>query len=132
MKDYTDEFSFILKASKHGVGVFAAHPIKAGTLLNLLGKNHDDFMEREKDSVPEVFQSYCLQYGNGKVICPKDFSRMSVEWFINHASQAEATVVSKDGVHHYAARDIKEGEEITIDYNVFNEDENLKEDYYTS
>ena len=35
----TSEFSFILKPSKYGVGVFAAHDIKKGTFLRLFGND---------------------------------------------------------------------------------------------
>ena len=130
--DKTNEFSFLLKPSQTGIGVFAAHDIKQGTLLRLLGEHHNDFVERSEDEVPEWFRQYCLGYENGKLICPKDFGQMSLEWFVNHAPDEEATATSQDGVHHYASRDIKAGEEITIDYNIFGEDEDHKESYYSS
>lgn len=132
LMDKTDEFSFLLKPSKNGVGVFAAHDIKEGTLLRLMGEHHDDFVERNAEDVPKLFRQYCLGYENGKLICPKDFGQMSLEWYINHAARETATATSKDGIHHYAARDIKAGEEITIDYNLFNEEESSREDYYRS
>lgn len=37
MQTATDEFSFILKPTEHGVGVFATHAIKRGTHLRPLG-----------------------------------------------------------------------------------------------
>ena len=35
--DKTDEFSFVLKSSEHGIGVFTVHDIKKGTHLRLFG-----------------------------------------------------------------------------------------------
>lgn len=37
MENKTTEFSFILKPTKHGIGVFATHDIKAETYLRLFG-----------------------------------------------------------------------------------------------
>ena len=45
----TTEFSFILKPSKYGVGVFATHNIAKGTYLRLFN---------EKD----IFRSICCVY----------------------------------------------------------------------
>jgi len=46
MKNKTTEFSFILKPSEHGVGVFAARDIKEGEEItinyNLLAEPEDD------------------------------------------------------------------------------------------
>ncbi len=129
MKDYTDEFSFVLKPSKNGVGVFCTHAIKKDTKMQLLGKSHDDYCERKREDVPDNLRMYCLQYEN-KFICPKDFGRMSMEWYVNHSS--DATIYTKDGVTHFAKRDLNEDEEITIDYNSFKESESAKEEYYSS
>lgn len=127
--DKTGEFSFILKPSEYGVGVFAAHDIKAGTFLRLFGegaKIEDRSVERNIEDVPEFFRGYCLERGD-KLICPEDFGRMTIGWFLNHSKNFNA--VHKD-YSWYAARDIKEGEEILIDYNTLEEPEELKKEYY--
>ena len=79
LKNTTDEYSFILKPSKHGVGVFAVHGIKKGTLLKLLGPNHDDYIERSEVDVPVMFRPYCVSKGDGVLICPRYFGQMSVK-----------------------------------------------------
>lgn len=126
----TNEFSFLLKPAEHGVGVFAAHDISKDTHLALFGP--EDTMElrsleRNANDVPTIFQDYCMNRGD-KLICPKDFSAMPVGWYLNHSSNANA--INDDDYKWYAARDIKEGEEITIDYNSLNEPEEAKDGFY--
>jgi len=126
----TTEFSFILKPSDFGVGVFAAHDIKKGTHLRLFGDNETinlRSVSRPKETVPEIFQQYCMDRGN-EMICPEDFGQMHVGWYLNH-SKTPNTFRDKD-FKWYALRDIKEGEEITIDYNTLEEPNEVKEDYY--
>jgi len=39
-------------------------------------------------------------------------------------------MIKKNGYSFFAKKDVKAGEEITIDYNNLDEPENAKEDYY--
>ncbi|HZZ99121.1 MAG TPA: SET domain-containing protein [Candidatus Paceibacterota bacterium] len=112
--DKTTEFSFVLKPSEHGIGVFAVHDIKEGTYLRLFG-NDDKGGDRSRDKkdVPESFRVYCIDKGD-KLITPADFGAMPVGWFMNHSKNPNAL---NNNYHYYAAHDIKAGEEITIDYN---------------
>jgi SET domain-containing protein len=128
MGNKTTEFSFILKPAKYGIGVFAVHVIEKGTYLRLFGEeNVEVSILREKKDVPELFQEYCVDRGD-MVSCPKDFGCMEVGWYINHSKDPNA--YHKD-YNYYALRDIKEGEEITIDYNTLEEPEEAKEEYYS-
>lgn len=129
MQNRTTEFSFLLKPSEHGIGVFAAHNIKHGTYLRLFGdkRNTEHQIRRLKRvDIPEVFRGYCIDRRE-EMICPKDFGCMPVGWYLNHSKNP--TAVHKD-YHYYASRDIKEGEEITIDYNTLEEPGESKQDYY--
>ena len=129
MKDRTDEFSFLLKPSEHGIGVFATHDIKAGTYLRLFGEETeatDVSVVRNKKDVPELFSQYCVDRGDA-LRCPRDFGRMEVGWHLNHSSTPNAYHRNYD---YYARRDILAGEEILIDYNSLEEPEDAKEDYY--
>ena len=56
--DTTNEFSFVLKPSEHGIGVFAAHGIKAGTFLRLFGDDEHPEESRmlRKEDVPELIR----------------------------------------------------------------------------
>lgn len=129
MQDKTTEFSFVLKNSDHGIGVFAFHDIKVDTYLRVFGDEnnpHDVSMVRKKETVPEFFRSYCVDRGE-IMECPSDFGRMEVGWFINHSKNPSAHIRNRE---FYAFRNILAGEEITADYNSLKEPRESKEDYY--
>jgi hypothetical protein len=126
----TNEFSFVLKPAEHGVGVFTMHDIAKGSHLRMFGDGEtisDRSVVRKKEDVPEYFQQYCSDRGD-TLLCPIDFGQMHVGWHLNHSSTPNA--IRDDGYKWYAARDIQEGEEITIDYNTLEEPEEAKEAYY--
>lgn len=130
-KNITNEFSFILKPSKHGIGVFATHDIEKDTFLRLFGDEKESEHKvriLDKKDVPEVFQDYCL-YRKNELVCPPDFGNMPVGWYLNHSQNPNA--IHTD-YKWYALRDIKAGEEILIDYNLLGEPEEIREDYYRS
>ncbi len=127
---HTTEYSFIVKPSEHGVGVFATHEIKKGAHLRLFG-DEETFdlrvLERKRSEVPDVFREYCLDRGD-TLYCPHDFGRMEIGWYLNHSKTPNATR-DKD-YKWYALRDIQSGEEITIDYNSLEEPEGEGQEYY--
>ncbi len=132
--DKTNEFSFLLKPSTHGVGVFAAHDIKINTPMRLFGDANPRRILK-KDDIPEEFRNFCADRGE-TMICPPDFGYMPHGWFLNHSQNSNTETRGgyneKDGYSFFAKKDIKAGEEITIDYNNLEETENSKEDYYKS
>ncbi len=133
MKDKTDEFSFILKPSSHGVGVFATHNIKQGTYLRLFSKQDEGVnpdRELPKEDVPASFRGYCVDRGD-TVICPRDFGEMPIGWYLNHSRTPNARHSNlKEDYLWYASRDILAGEEILVDYNSLEEPPGAKEGYY--
>ena len=67
------------------------------------------------------------------MICPPDFGYMPVGWYLNHSSTPNAMRDLKESETYgrwLAARDISEGEEITINYNDLDEPDVHKEHYY--
>lgn len=130
----TNEFSFRLKPSEHGVGVFSLHPIKKGTYLRLFGdKNKDQALESRTrmlplERVPEELRDYCIQRPQG-LICPPDFGTMPVGWYLNHSDIPNA--YRDENYRWYSLRDIEKDEEILIDYNALDEPESSKEEYYS-
>jgi hypothetical protein len=126
----TNEFSFLLRPSDHGVGVFAVHDIAKGVHLRLFGdKETIDLrsIERTKGSVPEVFRDFCMDRGD-KLVCPQDFGHMHVGWYLNHSK--DSNTYRDTDYKWYSAREIKAGEEIFIDYNSLEEPTEAKADYY--
>ena len=129
MQNKTSEFSFILKKSSFGVGVFATQDIEAKTYLRLFGdqnKQKDVSVRRKKNDIPKYLKGYCIDRGN-TMSCPKDFGRMEVGWFLNHSKTPNAF---HRNYNYFALHDIKTGEEITINYNTLEEPEDAKDDYY--
>ncbi len=120
------EFTFILQPSAlGGVGIFATHPIPMGTEL-FLGAFTPQKMKSK--NVPEAFKKYCVYLNDEECFAPERFDRMEIGWYINHSPEPNIQKIS--GKPIVALRDIKQGEEIFMDYNSFNEPEHLKEDYY--
>jgi SET domain-containing protein len=117
MLDLTTEFSFILKPSSHGVGVFAVHGIRAGTYLRLFGDSQKTVSLRNADDVPELFREFCVDLG-GALCSPSDFGCMAIGWYLNHSTTPNA---QQTNYVYFASRDISTGEEITIDYSTLKE-----------
>ncbi len=126
--DTTNEFSFMLKPSKHGIGVFAVHNIPKDTYLRLFGDIKPDYRPLPKEAVPLPFRMYCADRGE-MLSCPLDFGVMPVGWYLNHSSVPNA---KHSNYEYFAVRDIREGEEITIDYNTLEEPSESREGYYSA
>jgi len=127
--NHTNEFSFILKPSKFGVGVFAVHDISQGTYLRLFGdeKLYEHRIRlMDKKDVSEVFRDYCMSRGE-QLVCPEDFGQMPVGWYLNHSGNFNA---EHRDYNWYASRDIKAGEEILIDYNTLEEPKADQKNFY--
>lgn len=115
MKDITNQFSFILKPSSiQGVGVFSAHSIKKDTLLDLFP---EDSRKHLLENIPKEFRKYTLKDGK---YCygPKRFNCICAGWYLNHSDTPNAYLKNDN---YYALRNLKKNEEITIDYNIFDE-----------
>ena len=118
IRNRTDEFSFLLRASTHGVGVFAAHAIRVGTKLRLYDEPEGTEISRKvrADTIQGEFIKYCIPCEEeGWVYRPADFGKMDMVWFLNHGDMPNA---GHSGDYIYrAVRDIAAGDEILIDYN---------------
>jgi len=109
---------FELKQSPiHGVGVFAVVDIKKGTALDLFHPDDNEYIpfdEVEKTGIPESLIEKHSICGDEGYSGPKNFHQMSIGWYLNHSDTPNAE--GDDDYNYFAAEDIKEGEEITIDY----------------
>jgi SET domain-containing protein len=127
----TNEFSFMLKPGEHGIGVFALHDIDKGVELRLFGDT-DPVRVLNKKDIPEELRHLCADRGD-TMICPTDFGHIPLGWYLNHSSTPNTEHNGSIGPrypHWFAMRDIKAGEEITIDYNTLDEPEENKEAFY--
>ncbi len=118
------EFFFVLKPSPvGGIGVFATQDIPSGAQVST------DYGPRKmaiKD-IPPAFLKYCIFLNDEECLCPKEFNRMEIGWYINHSDKAN---IADGGDHLVSIRDIKADEEIFLDYNQLDEPEHMKEIYY--
>ena len=114
----TDQYSFILAPSAiAGIGVFATHAIKKHTKLRLFSNEDSQIIPHNSPllKLPRV-RWFCQWYGVEDVDgyhCPKNFGKMDIGWYVNHSKMPNAYQQTSI---YYAARDIKKGEEILIDY----------------
>jgi SET domain-containing protein len=124
-----------LGASKiHNVGVFSGANIKKGEVVEVWDKKDYKFVKRkEKEYMckknPELkffFNRYCVETNEGWG-CPKNFLRISTGWFLNHSKKPNLET-KDDGDSFQALKNIKKGEELTLDYKILDEEvDNIKE-----
>ena len=109
----TDEFSFILAPSKiHGIGVFATQSIKKGIKLRLFPNSDKVRLFKKIGRHKDFLDRYCVESKEG-YHGPADFGRMSIGWYLNHSKHPNA---AHKNYHYISVKDIKQGDEITIDY----------------
>ena len=104
-----------------GVGVFAVRNISKGT--DIFPDVDDQIIwidkarvKRLSKEIRRLYEDYCVHKG-GKYGCPVSFNRTNVSWYLNHSSRPNAAVDRNFRV--YAVRNIKKGEELTLDYTTF-------------
>jgi SET domain-containing protein len=114
----TNEYSFMLAPSTvAGVGVFARHDIKKEMKLRLFSDEDSRFIPYNSPILNSpLAKSFCERYcvrNNDGYHCPRDFGQMEIGWYLNHSTAPNA--YHRDYIY-YALRDIKQGEEVLIDY----------------
>jgi SET domain-containing protein len=111
----------------HGTGLFAAEPVRAGTVVWRFHLDTDrEYTREEVEALPEPERSRILSLvhsyisaSSGRYIVNLDDGK-----FFNHSSRSN--VVDSDVEECcVAVRDIAEGEELTIDYRKFPEEDPL-------
>jgi len=114
--------TYIAPSHIEGVGVFAAQPIKAGTLIWRHEPSFDRSFTREAvEQMGPVQRDYVERYGythmrdRNLVVVESDNGR-----FMNHSENPNTDFTRPDCGH--AIRDIDAGEEITCDYGEFEPD----------
>jgi hypothetical protein len=117
-----------LRPSKiHGVGVFAIRDIPKGTDLF----PHDDAelvwkkksvlgLGRLPKEIRRLYQDFCVIEEKGHLYgCPASFNLMTVSWYLN--ASKKPNVSSDKHFNFFASRRIKVGEELTVDYDTYNQ-----------
>jgi hypothetical protein len=118
-----------LRPSKiHGVGVFAIRDIPKGT--NIFGDDRSEMVwiknseiEGKGGEIRRLYDDFCV-IKNGKYGCPKGFNNLTVSWYINEPAAGQRSNVVCCGKYDFvAARDIRAGEELTVDYSTYSEEQ---------
>lgn len=127
-----DEMYTRLKPSPiEGVGVFAIKTIKKGTIL--FSGDADEVRWVDAKDLPrgkalrEFYQRFAIVKNgkNGKPKrygCPRNFHRLTMSWYINDPMPGgKPNVICDTNYNFRAARDIKEGEELTVDSTTYSD-----------
>ena len=113
-----------LKPSRlHGIGVFAVRPIKKGTYI--FPKDDERLVwvpysriQRLAPSLQDLYRDFSI-IKQGKYGSPRRFDQLTPSWYLNESKQPN---VGADKTYRfYATRDIKTGEELTVDYKTYSE-----------
>jgi uncharacterized protein len=110
-----------LKPSKvHGVGVFAIRRIRKGTHLfdgdeEIIWVSEAD-IEALPNQIRKIYDDFSI-IKDGMYGCPTNFNRLTMGWYLNDSDNPNVFV--DDNYDMWAARDIEDGEELTIDSSKF-------------
>ncbi|TSC60821.1 MAG: Nuclear protein SET [Candidatus Peregrinibacteria bacterium Greene0416_62] len=114
------------KSPIHGIGVFAAHDIPKGMVIWEFTRGIDQEIPAASiEKLPALAQACIRKYAYRKpdsdiyVLCGDDTR------FFNHSEEPTVISSSEDGPD-IAVRDIRTGEELTIDYRTFDADAERK------
>jgi uncharacterized protein len=107
----------------HGVGVFAIRKIKKGanifwgddSEINWIDKK---LINKKPRAIKKLYEDFCIvQYG--RYGCPRNFNLLTVAWYMNHSEKPN--VIADKHYRFWAKKDIKKGEELTVNYFSFSE-----------
>ncbi len=105
----------------HGVGVVAILPIKKGEYV--FGADDSEMIWVKKSSIRhlpkqirKLYKDFCI-LKNNLYGCPKNFNELTPSWYLNHSTKPN--VAADEDYRFYAIRNIKKGEELTVDYTTF-------------
>ena len=116
-----------LKPSRHGIGVFAIRDIFKGVDPFVACKDIKRFIAikpEELKNLPqqtlELVKDFC-PFESGKFYFPDyGLMQMDVSYYLNHSKNPNM-VAHKKGEFFITSRDIKEDEELTVDYDTYDE-----------
>ena len=106
----------VLRPSRtHGIGVFTLRPIAKGARIQLFRKDDWRFVARPQGWEKKMCEHFGIEDDDGGYHCPRFWNRMSIGWYINHSDRPN---VENRRIVFRAARRIRAGEELTVDYDL--------------
>src|SRR6476661_5169720 len=110
----------------HGIGVFAIRTIGGGT--NLFANDKGELVWVDKAALDDAglseaerafYRDFGISRGD-RIGCPVNFHNLTPGWYLNEPAPGDEANVASDAAFNFtAARDIEEGEELTIRYRDF-------------
>ena len=119
-------FARISRSELHGVGVLAIRNIKKGTAI-FYGDDEPILwvdkkrLKRLPREIRRLYEDFCIIRGS-LYGCPKNFNQLTPAWYLNDSKNPN--VICKNDYKFYALRDIKKGEELTVDYSTYSDGRN--------
>lgn len=124
---HSNVFARICRSDIHGVGIFSIIDIPKGTYV-FRGDKSEVIWFTEKDiglstlpqPVQKLYTDFCVILPDGnfrKYGCPDSFNNMPISWYLNKSKNPNLSC-DKD-YDFYAIRNIKAGEELTVDYSTY-------------
>ena len=110
----------------HGIGVIAIKPIPAGTDIFANDRVEMVWVERSalaglSPAERALYRDFGINRGT-RIGCPVNFHNLTPGWYCNEPTGDEAANVRVDAEGRFlAARDIGEGEELTVRYSEFSD-----------
>jgi hypothetical protein len=111
-----------------GVGVFAIRTIPKGTDIFANDRVPMAWVSRdelERSGLSEAERAFYRDFGirrGNEIGCPANFNNLTPGWYLNEPPPGEAANVHVGEAFAFTARrDIAEGEELTVDYSSFSE-----------
>lgn len=111
----------------HGIGVFALRSIREGTHLFPDDNSEMVWIGRNRlRGVPKAIRRLYDDFAvlkKGRYGCPKTFNDLTMAWYLNEPKKGDRPNVRCDPETYefYALRNIRSGEELTVDYETFSE-----------
>lgn len=111
----------------HGIGVFAQQSVPAGTDLFANDPNEICWVSSERlahaelsSEQADLYQAFAIRRP-GELGCPANFNLLTVGWYLNEpAAGEEPNTCMAKGYRIVTARNVEQGEELTISYADFN------------
>lgn len=112
---HSKEFS----SGSPGVGVFAIRNIQKGTLIfapddDLTITVNSSEVAALSAEFRRLYQDFCPQSATGHYICPLNFNKLTVAWYLNDSDTPN--VKADDQLRFIATRDIEPDEELLCSY----------------